>query len=420
MAACGGGGGGTTTTSYSGVFYDAPTQGLSYISAPSGLTGVTDSSGTFRFQAGDKVTFSISTGSDTSIAIGSVSPPTPANTSSSAIVPVLSLPNGTQVAQILQTLGGTGAAINVTGTASNLTSSQAAIVNSFISSGGATQAPTLPNALVSESVAYANAITSISSLTDRTLPDSVLNLLGDSAIFYKGTSLVSINGADIRTRDSGISYFAPDYKYYNVCANLPYLTENIDGTGGCNETRGIVQFVNWAVPSGTTNQITLTPIESSNFTTVSFPQLNSQGGIVKYSNSPSNPADGFGTWVRLQKTLTPAAFAGKTISITGKSSCDDGFADMVFGVAGTTYQLSCRNSGGSPINGTVSTTTIPGVLTFNEPGETWYVGLAVGGTVSNGTMAFVKQGLTTTCGTGVGKSLSNCGSSRLIPISSLN
>jgi hypothetical protein len=421
VVACGGGGGGgPTTTSYSGVFFDAPTQGLSYVSAPSGLAGVTDNGGTFRFQAGDKVTFSIPTGSATSIAIGSASPPTPANTSTSVIVPVLSLPNGTQVAQILQTLGGTGSIINVTGTASTLDSEQAAIVNSFISSGGVTTSPTLPNALISESAAYANAVTSISSLTNQTLADSVSNLLAGAVFFYNGSSLIPGIGGGARTKDSGISYFESDYKYHNICANFPYLTGSDVGVGGtCNQDSGIVQAINWEIPNGTTNQIRLNP-GSSNFTTVTFPQLNSQGGIVQYINSPSNPIEGVATWVLLQKTLTPTAFANKTTSISGKSSCDGGLANMVFGAAGTTYQVSCRTGGSGPVNGTVSTTTIPGVLTFNEPGETWYIGLAVGGTVTNGTMAFVKQGSTTTCGTGAGRSLSNCGSSRLISISSIN
>ena len=111
---CGGGGGSSSSASssnYTGQFYDAPTKGLSFTASPSGLTGTTDSNGTFSFQAGDTVTFSVPTGNGTSINVGSTAPPTPFNVTTPAIVSVLSLPNSTAVAQTLQTLGGTGSVV---------------------------------------------------------------------------------------------------------------------------------------------------------------------------------------------------------------------------------------------------------------------------------------------------------------------
>jgi hypothetical protein len=62
LTACGGGGdggGGGTPPPLTGVFIDSPVQGLSYSSAPSGLSGLTGPNGEFLYRAGDRVTFSI-------------------------------------------------------------------------------------------------------------------------------------------------------------------------------------------------------------------------------------------------------------------------------------------------------------------------------------------------------------------------
>ena len=65
LTACGGGGdgggGGTQPVAApsTGVFIDSPMQGLTYGSAPSGLSGLTGPNGEFLYRAGDLVTFSI-------------------------------------------------------------------------------------------------------------------------------------------------------------------------------------------------------------------------------------------------------------------------------------------------------------------------------------------------------------------------
>lgn len=67
LACCGGGGGGSsggsaTTTppvaSLAAVFSDSPVVGLTYSASPSGVTGVTNALGQFKYAAGDTVTFS--------------------------------------------------------------------------------------------------------------------------------------------------------------------------------------------------------------------------------------------------------------------------------------------------------------------------------------------------------------------------
>jgi hypothetical protein len=63
LISCGGGGsssdsGGTTGTFATGVFLDSPVEGLSYETS-SGLSGTTDSDGTFSYKTGDSVTFKL-------------------------------------------------------------------------------------------------------------------------------------------------------------------------------------------------------------------------------------------------------------------------------------------------------------------------------------------------------------------------
>src|SRR5690606_25385008 len=63
LAACGGGssggGGGGTTPPETGVFVDAAVAGVSYVTSPGGLEGITNADGEYEFEPGDTVTFSI-------------------------------------------------------------------------------------------------------------------------------------------------------------------------------------------------------------------------------------------------------------------------------------------------------------------------------------------------------------------------
>ena len=59
LTACGGGGGsdGDTPAVNTGIFIDAPVQGLNYHTAA--YSGTTDSGGSFNYQAGEQITFAI-------------------------------------------------------------------------------------------------------------------------------------------------------------------------------------------------------------------------------------------------------------------------------------------------------------------------------------------------------------------------
>jgi hypothetical protein len=122
-----GGGGGSLVTSY---FVDGPAKGISYVCSPSGLSGVTSSTGSFTCRAGETVTLSLTVGSST-LNLGSVAVPTVSGVS----IPVTMLANGLQVAEILHALNhGSMDAIDVSGV--SIPTSLAAQINAYIASGG--------------------------------------------------------------------------------------------------------------------------------------------------------------------------------------------------------------------------------------------------------------------------------------------
>ncbi|NOI26266.1 hypothetical protein [Vibrio mediterranei] len=62
LAACGSDSGGSNSSgvvTQTGQFNDAAVAGIKYVASPSGLSGITNSHGNFKYQAGDKVTFSL-------------------------------------------------------------------------------------------------------------------------------------------------------------------------------------------------------------------------------------------------------------------------------------------------------------------------------------------------------------------------
>ena len=101
LTACGGGGGGGGSTTSTGALINSPTKGITYSASPSGLTGTTDENGTYSYQAGDTVTFSLNLGAST-VTLGSTASP-----SATTSILSLSVPNGgdpVAVAQVLETL----------------------------------------------------------------------------------------------------------------------------------------------------------------------------------------------------------------------------------------------------------------------------------------------------------------------------
>ena len=98
----GGSGGGTKpATVLAGTFVNSPTKGIKYAAMPSGVAGTTDENGTFKYQDGDSVTFSVDLGV-TTLVLGTLSKPTASNSVLSLTVPGGGDPLA--IAQVLETL----------------------------------------------------------------------------------------------------------------------------------------------------------------------------------------------------------------------------------------------------------------------------------------------------------------------------
>ena len=143
VAACGGGGGSSSATpaqTLSSVLNDAPPAGVCYNASPSNLSGVTDASGSFKYQTGDTVSFwidgsgsgcvSATSASNTSIQLGSYVP-----TGEQTFV--LNLTTGQPTSEILMALNHAVSNTNSMDV-SNLViaPAQVAKLNSFITSNG--------------------------------------------------------------------------------------------------------------------------------------------------------------------------------------------------------------------------------------------------------------------------------------------
>lgn len=212
LMSCGGGGGGgaNSHTTYTGQYIDAPVRGLSYAASPSGLVGTTDVNGNFHFQAGDTVIFNIVTPGG-NIGVGSVTPVPPSSPSETVPVSVISLANGTQIAQILQTLGGTGSTIDVGNTNQNIAAINSgdavAALNNFVSTTGSSNVSTILPNLIDPITAFGNAINSIGSINS-SLSASLTELIsGRNYYYYEAISnpSQSINGGGFTSVGSNVS-----------------------------------------------------------------------------------------------------------------------------------------------------------------------------------------------------------------------
>ena len=432
LASCGGGGGGSSTTTYSGQFIDAPTKGLTYTASPSGLTGTTDANGTFQFQAGDVVSFAIPTSSG-AISIGVHSPPTPASSTEIAILHVSTMDNANQVAQTLQSLGGTGSVIDVSNV--TLTSTEKTQINDYIASGAVTTLP--PKLTVSEADALFNAMASLGNLPAKTNSTSLSGLLSGNVIVHTGVINAKIASGDwagktIKLTINEISYFKSDNTMMTLCINSPWIdSQNPRDQGKLCDADGITQTGNWAVPTGSNNAFTVTNINYPSFLdTVTFKDVNAKQGL--YTDSQPNAFGdvqsftGFGQYLFISKTWNKSYLAGATYYTGGWDQCTDGIMKFVYNSDATSFVQSCKTArvdgaSNTPVpGGTLSDVTgIPGFAKLTAiDGTVSYVGVAEGSTAKSGRSILVKPG-DQQCGTsgsvnGQTRSLSRCGSIKII------
>ena len=436
LASCGGGGGGgNSTTTYSGQFIDAPTKGLTYTASPSGLTGTTDANGTYKFQAGDVVSFAIPTSSG-AISIGVHSPPTPASSTESAILHVSTMDNATQVAQTLQSLGGTGSVIDVSNV--TLTPTEKTQINDYIASGAVTTFP--PKLTVTPGDALFNAMASLGNLPAKTNSTSVSALLSGNVVVHTGVINVKLGSGDwagrtIKVSINEISYFKSDNTMWTLCANSPWIDSTTSSNAGnlC-EQQGVYQSGSWSVPTGSTNSFVFAKSNYPSFLdTVTFKDVNAKQGL--YTDSQPNAYGdvqsftGSGNYVFMSNTWNKSFLAGTTYYVGGWDQCTDGIMKFVYNSDATSFVQSCKTArvdgaSNTPIaGGTLADVSgIPGLAKITAvDGTVSYAGVAEGSTPKSGRSILVRPG-DQQCGTsgsvnGQPRSLSRCGSIKVVTYS---
>ena len=388
LFACGGGGGSPETpavpATYSGQFIDAPTKGLSYTASPSGLSGTTDATGAFSFKAGDTVTFSVGVGAGGSIAVGSWQPPAPA-AGVNAVVFVESLPNGLQVAQILQSLNhGSAAAMDVSGL--SLPAADVTNLNAYIASGGTA----LPAGVASD-VALLGAVQADAGAQTFVVPGgasvgatlaglqatllgltvttgTTLSTLPGQVVFHQG----SISGAGVTVPEFGIDDFKTDHTLTSIQANSGNTIQS-----GANY-------------STSNNILTISGGNVTSTITVSY--IDTTQGL--WTDSATDGTTGAGTYAFLQSSFAPSVIAGKTLTLVGSlGGCGGVPLQVVIDGPGSSYQSNCQGSaaGSNGVGAIAAVPSLPGIVTFTDAtsGSIHYVGLVAGGTITRGSVAVV-------------------------------
>ncbi len=366
LAACGGGGGGSTTVAASptltGVFVDAPTKGLAYTALPSGLSGVTDVDGKFKYRDGDKVSFNIATtGGD--INLGAIEMSVPTN--GDAVVSVLSLPNGQASAQILQTLNkGNSANIDVSNV--NLSAADVTALNEYIDSPTkTTPSVTIAGAvkpLVDGNTAVSAAITSLAAN-----PSSNSLTAANISSALSGKAVFSVGVTNQTQGVFGLAYFAPNGNVSEVWN---------DGT---------VDSFTWASSNG---QFTAVRKGVTSSGTIGY--LDSNIAISKHTTFDG--MDVSSMWFFIKST-TYAEWANKTLTVSGNSSsyCNPLPMYMLISADGSQFSATCKLGTPAYATGTLTQfAAMPGVLlvqeVINGNMSSFYAGLLAGGSLTSGQM----------------------------------
>ena len=367
-----------------GVFIDAPTMGLSYVDSPSELSGTTDATGAFSFQAGDTVTFTLGVGSAGSLSIGSVIPSVPS--SGAAKLFVLSLNNGLQVAQVLQSLNhGSASAMDVSGL--TLPAQDLSNLNDYIASGG-------------------TALPASVSTDVQMLAQAQVSSNASSA----GYTFVASGGASVTATLAALQQTLTQLGTTSAVDLSTVLPGKVLFQQGIH-TSGSLEFgIDYFNSNGTLAQVSNNPNDSTSasYTTSSnILTLNQQGGLIDtitvsyidslqglWTESANDGTTGAGSYVFLQ-SWKPSDIAGKTLTLTGQlGECDGMPFQLVIDATGANFTANCSGSTVQRGIGTVTAAaSIPGVIVFTDskaPVAVHYAGLVAGGTVASGSVAVVE------------------------------
>lgn len=388
FAACGGGGGNGVFVSgpptLTSQFVDAPTAGLFYSSAPSGKTGITDSSGNFEFVNGDTV--SVFLGGAGGVKLGSFEP----ISGSQVFVPLL--PNYLSVSQLLIALdqGSSSAHMDFSKIVS-IPSATAVAISSFlkINSYNVTVLSDVRHAIQSANVGITYKNTNfgasdaashlVTSSTTVTIPTA--SLLNNSSIsnspFYLWTT--TVGGSFSGERQSGFLFITDDAVELNYSSDDSFtiaVPVNKINTNSITKSYAAVTLTDtFSTTSRTVNCAISTTINS-------VATVNGGIGFVAmyYQNldSSSNQCDAnktqFISAYPLDMSFSIASLRGKTLSL--EQSC---------GAATNQIAISTDSLDNFSISGTICSIQQQGYFNSNN------VRNVVNPTVANGTAADVSD-----------------------------
>jgi hypothetical protein len=412
LSACGGGGGSTSgsstsssssttppaPTTYSGNFVDSPVKGLAWSASPSMLSGTTDATGTFSFQAGDTVTFTVDLGGATALTLGSFSPSVP--TSGNAQLFVLTLANGMQIAQVLQSLNhGTAAAMDVSGLV--LAAQDVANLNAYIASAG-TMLPS--NSTDVQMLASAQTNSNAGSAGFTFVDAGGASLAVTSAALQAALAGLTTSASVDASMMNGKTVLGHIFEAHAGGGNDQednFSLTSFDGANGSmTSVLAVVDETNpasshFSMESNTYSisgaVLTIQIPSADTTTTATVRYIDSQQAL--FTETSTDGSVGAGNMVFLQ-SFAASDIAGKTLTINGWFAACAGVPLMVtVNAGGTSYTANCQGSTTTSSSGTIAAdASLPNVLAFTDgtSGAVHYVGLAAG-TVQSGAVAVVSS-----------------------------
>ena len=339
LSGCGGGGGGTTTSSVTGTttapltatFVDPPTKGLAYSDSPSGLTGITDASGSFAYQAGDTVSFSIPT-TQGSISVGSYQPIAPQN-GGSAVLSVLALPNGSQVAQTLQLLNHSGSQTEEDVSGLSLSAVDVEDIKDFLKYGSAPSGLTADQIFASAQADAMSVNGALQFLTPSQITTNTATTTALQSLFTVGISNSQAISASTAVAGKTLlvfgafSYGGTTYtnwflNYYNANGNRYHM----------GATGGVQRAYQSAPQPYTTNGNLLTIVEPNDTLYQNYYYASPDYGFLSETSISGEQGKYF--YINIQGALSLSDFVGKTVAMTNPMACtNSGKYEVSFGAS---------------------------------------------------------------------------------------
>lgn len=390
----------TTPEPLTGTFVDAPTKGLSYTASPSGLSGTTDANGSYQYQPGDTVTFSIPNGA-TPILLGSATPVAPSG-GGQAVTFVLNLTNGQQIAEVLQSVNHSTSTGMLDVSGLSLDSANTANLNTYIATGGQVLPTGVTNTTMLQTAQAAasfsgggSATTPVTSTFLTTVATSIQDMLSNlapSSTTSIGTALPgslffvqAVNGQLTPRYAALLKYHNPNGAFFQRGLTGMTLcgTASASYASGTYTATGDIVTDTYAPNTGSACPTYMA--------TTTFGYFDGSNGAAKSvwqgGSIPTGGASYGLTTVVLDTSFNQASLAGKTVTFLNETYggfCAVGHPfQIAFDADASNFTASCQNSSTvTPVPGTVAAvSTMPGVLALTNSAYTTYWGLVKGTTL---------------------------------------